>query len=44
MKEPDNKTAGAYKGYVHVWATAPEIAPAANFLVALGFFSPAGVK
>lgn len=34
----------AYKGYVHVCATAPEIAPASSFLNASGFFSPSGVS
>ena len=34
----------AYKGYVQVCATAPEIAPAASLLTAEGFLSPSGVK
>lgn len=33
-----------YNGYVHVWATAPEMAPASSFLTASGFFSPSGVR
>lgn len=33
-----------HKGYVHVCATAPEMAPASNFLVALGLASPSGVR
>lgn len=33
-----------YNGYVHVCATAPEIAPANSFLTALGFCSPSGVR
>jgi hypothetical protein len=33
-----------YKGYVHVCATAPEMAPAASFRTALGFLSPSGVR
>lgn len=40
----DEYRKGLYKGYVHVWATAPEIAPAASFRVAGGFFSPSGVR
>lgn len=35
---------GTYKGYVQVCATAPEIAPAASFLIAFGFLSPSGVR
>lgn len=34
----------SYKGYVHVWATAPEIAPASNLRIELGVFSPSGVR
>lgn len=34
----------AYKGYVHVCATAPEMAPAASFRAALGCLSPSGVR
>jgi hypothetical protein len=34
----------AYKGYVQVWATAPEIAPAANLRYHGGFLSPGEVK
>jgi hypothetical protein len=41
IEETENET---YKGYVHVWATAPEIAPASSFRHGLGFFSPSGVK
>lgn len=33
-----------HKGYVQVCATAPEMAPASSFRVALGFCSPSGVK
>jgi hypothetical protein len=29
---------------VHVWATAPDTAPASSFLTALGFLSPSGVR
>lgn len=35
---------GSHSGYVHVCATAPETAPAANLRTADGFFSPSGVK
>lgn len=31
-------------GYVQVWATAPETAPAASFRAAVGFVSPSAVK
>lgn len=33
-----------YKGYVQVWATAPETAPASSLRHALGFLSPSGVR
>jgi hypothetical protein len=34
----------SYNGYVHVWATAPEMAPASSLRIALGFLSPSGVR
>ena len=34
----------AYKGYVHVCATAPEMAPEASFRTALGLSCPSGVR
>lgn len=41
----DKRVAGcAHNGYVHVWATAPEMAPAASFRRTGGFFSPSGVS
>lgn len=33
-----------HNGYVHVCATAPDIAPAASFRTALGFCSPSNVR
>ena len=33
-----------YNGYVQVWATAPEMAPAANLRTADGFLSPSRVR
>jgi len=43
VKKQDEKKK-TYKGYVQVCATAPEMAPANNFLTALGFCSPSGVR
>lgn len=34
----------AYNGYVHVWATAPDMAPAASLRTADGFLSPSSVS
>lgn len=38
------KKRNTHNGYVHVCATAPEMAPAASLRIALGFLSPSGVR
>ncbi len=35
---------GSHKGYVQVWATAPDIAPALSLRTFVGFLSPSGVS
>lgn len=45
MQQKAEKTTGATdNGYVQVWATAPEMAPAKSLRNALGFLSPSGVN
>jgi hypothetical protein len=41
---PHKVASTTYKGYVHVCAIAPAVAPAANLPTALGSLSPSGVN